>query len=124
MAEISRSTPGSRLPFTAEVAVSQWRAVKHDSADDMVEHATGAAAKVIGVTVRPASKGEPVEVQVFGVARATCNAAVARGDLLKAAAAGKAATATAANDRVFAVALAAGAKDDVIPIVLAPGQVK
>ena len=124
MAEISRSTPGSRLPFTAKTAVAQWRVVKHDGADDMVSHETAAAGKPVGVAVRPASKDEPVEVQVFGVALVQCAAAVTRGVLLKPAAAGKATPVSAANDRAFAVALASGVKDDVIPCVLTHGQVK
>ncbi len=120
---------GPDLPFEAKAAVSQFHAVKHNSSNGEVSHTTDHADGAIGIAMRPATAGNPVEVRVYGAAMAKLGAAATRGALLRPTTnsggdAGKLSPASAADDRVIAVALESGAKDDLIRVILAHGQIK
>ena len=100
-------------------AVSQYDLVKTPAA-----LVVGAAATdtCVGITQSGAAIGADVDVCIFGVTRATASAAITRGDLLEAAAAGEVAThSTTSTKPVIGVALeAATAQGDEIEIFLGP----
>ncbi len=76
----------------------------------------------LGLAVTTQAAGEVVAVQMWGVARCVASAAISVGDKVMFAAGGKVATASGATAKLLGIALeAAGADNDVIPVLLAGG---
>lgn len=97
--------------FTAAAELQGRRIVKL-TGDNEVNVATAATDAPIGVTwVDGADANTSVAVVTHGIADIEASAAIARGDLVTAAAGGKAVTAATAGDNVIGRALDAAAAD-------------
>ena len=104
--------PAEVEAYRAEAAVRAYAVVKFGAKDGEVVEATGGGDKVIGVADRAGyAQGEIVSVVRSGFAPVIASAAIARGDLVAAAADGKVAVAVGGN-RIVGVAEVEAAVND------------
>jgi hypothetical protein len=111
--------------FTAGGTVGDRLLVKPHSTAGQVVIAAAAGDLIIGVSAQPsgAASGQPIDVQLTGVADVLAGGTIAAGGPVTANNAGKAvaaAPAAGANARVAGFALTAAADGDIIPVLLAP----
>lgn len=109
--------------YDAGAAIAQYRIVKHGDGDGKVIQAAADTDKLIGVALRPAPKGERVDVVTAGVAAVEYGDAVTRGDLLTANGDGKAVPETVAGKRIVGVADISGKAGDIGRVLLSQGSV-
>lgn len=119
----SQAHPLQVRTYDAGAKIAQYRVVKHGDEDGKVIQAAADTDKLIGVALRPAPKGERIDVVTAGVAAVEYGAAVTRGDLLTANGDGKAVAETVAGKRIIGVADVSGKADDIGRVLLSPGSV-
>ena len=119
----TKGRPGPIVPFIAGADLARQRIVGHGTADDTVTYPTDSTEANFGVTDRPAKRGQPVDVCVYGVVAVEYGANVTRGDLLASDAAGKAVAISTTGHRVIGVALATGADGDIGRMIITQGIV-
>lgn len=109
--------------FDAGAAISPYRIVKPGAADSAVLQGAAATDALVGVCmeVGPAS-GERVDIIVSGVAEVQLGGTVARGDWITSNGTGQGIATTTAANQVIGRALASGVANDIIPVLIAPGQ--
>ena len=119
----TRGRPGPMVPFTAGATVVGQRIVGHGTSDHQVVYPTDSTEACFGVTDRPAKRGQPVDVCVYGVVAVEYGGNVTRGDLLTSDGEGKAVTVSATGHRVIGVALATGVDGDIGRMIITQGIV-
>ncbi len=112
--------------FTAQSALTQFKAVKTGSVDDSCTAVTGTTDVVIGIvqetaTSDDATAGRVVNVRLLGISDAIAGAAISRWAPVKVTAAGKMVTASAGERQVGLATIAAGADGDRFTVLLTPG---
>lgn len=103
------------LPAGADLTGKQFHAVVVNSSGAAAS--AGANALVAGMLQNKPNTGQPATIAYDGVSKAAIGATVAAGAKLTTDAAGKLVTATA-SQAVVGVALAGGATNDIIPVLL------
>lgn len=104
--------------FLADAALAAYKAVKAGSDDEHVAVCSAATDKIVGIVQSVSTAAEDsIEVAMpGGGAKALLGGTVAVGDLLTSDANGALIATTTANNRVIAVAMAAGVSGDVIGV--------
>ena len=124
------ASDGLVLPFKAgaDQSSNATKIVKIGAADQTVILAAGSTVAIIGVLQEASvgGSGSTVGVQVSGIGRVTLGGTVTRGDTVTSDAAGLAVTqatpAAATDPYILGIALASGAVNEVIPVLLMPGR--
>lgn len=106
------------LGFKAAAAISRGMAVKAGADNKHVDKATAGTDKIIGLAMNTVTAAEDtIDVALpGGGAVGLLGDTVAFGDLLTADSGGKLVATTTANDRVVAIAMDAGAVNDLISV--------
>jgi len=124
-ASFSNYAGSSPVPFVAGGDIIKDTFVKLDSTEGRVVQATAATESIIGVALNAAASGEPVQVQISGIASVITNGTLTLNDEVEVAADGEATTAGGATALSVGVALqTATADQDRCSILLAVPGVK
>lgn len=109
--------------YDAGAAIAAYTIVKPGAADGAILAAAAATDALIGVTmeVGPAS-GERADIIQSGIAEVKLGGTVTRGAWITSDASGNGIATTTATNQVIGRALIAGVSGDIIPVLLAPGQ--
>ena len=113
-------TSGIEKALVAEEAIDRYLIVKFGADDDKIVKGAGDADKLIGVVQGKAAAGERVNVMLSGVSLVKAGGNITRGDMLTADGAGRATATTTAKKRLVGMAVASGAEDDLIPVLVLP----
>jgi predicted RecA/RadA family phage recombinase len=120
--------------YNASGVIAAYTVVKFGANDTTVSPAAAVSdllfgvANELGISAADATAGATIDVIIDGVAEALAGAAITRGSRLTVDANGRvvaAAPAAGTNNQIIGIALkSAGAANDVIPILIAPGTVQ
>lgn len=115
--------------FTAEAAITKHRIVKFGAANGQVLQAAAVGDAMFGAAAElDVAINDRVDVQVAGIAEIEAGAAIALGALVTSDAVGRAVAAApvaGTNNRIIGTAMTdALALGDIIPVLLAPGQIQ
>lgn len=112
---------------TAQTAVTRYRVVKRDTAEDRVSHAVAVADKSFGIAQTSGAAGERVRIALVGIAKAEMGGTVAQGDLLTVDSSGRcvvAAPAAGVNNRIIGTAMGDYVLNDIGLVRVQPGMVQ
>lgn len=109
--------------YLAGAAINPYRIVKPGANDGEVIQGAAATDALIGVNmeVGPAS-GERVDIIQSGIAEVQLGGTVTRGQWITSDANGQGIATTTATNQVIGRALVSGVSGDIIPVLIAPGQ--
>lgn len=114
--------------FIAGAAIGRYLIVKFGGDDDTVVPAAAATDALIGINGETdVENAAGIDVYHSNVHQVRAGGAITRGDLITSDADGKAVTAapaTGVNNAVIGRALASGVAEDIIPVLISPGQIQ
>ena len=120
---MAQEITGNSRTFVASAAIGIFRCVTLTTAtDNNVTVNTSNATANTGISQATASAGQAVSIQLDGTTKAKAASAITKGAYLKASTLGKVAPTTNAGDSVIGIAMAAADANDIIEILLTPGN--
>ena len=124
MGKLSGDNPTLTKQFVAAAKIHPFRIVQFGDEDGKVQQAAAATDAMFGVTdsLGADAADSRVDVHVAGIVTVKAGGAIDRGAFVTSDASGQAAAA-AATDVVIGRALAAAVAGDLVPVLIAPGQI-